>query len=74
LEDAGGVVMSKKKQQEFCVYAKSKEIVSVTITAENLDAAVAKAKEMKEHDFVEVLGECIDGSFELLGVQNTDWD
>ena len=46
--------------------------VGVKVVAKDLDEALLKAKELEESDFVEVLGEPIDGSFELTGIYTAE--
>jgi hypothetical protein len=56
------------KLKTFQVMAKCHRDVSVEIKAENLEDALVKAKELKDGDFVEVLGDYNDGSTEIYGV------
>lgn len=60
------------KQKSYQAQAKIRVLASVTVTAKDLDEALSKAKELRDEDFVEVLGEHLDGEFELSGVYITD--
>jgi hypothetical protein len=57
-----------KKLSSYSVYAKLTLEVSVSIKAESLADAVVQARELKELDFVDVLGEFCDGSLKVTGV------
>lgn len=64
--------MSKNKMKIYGVRAKCIQYVNVEIRAMNLDDALAKSKEMKECEFVQVNGEYWDGSFRITGVLEND--
>ena len=57
-----------KRMKEFTVGGKFTMWVELAIEAENLEDALAKARELRETDFVEPKGHYIDG--EYLGVVN----
>lgn len=61
-----------KKVYTYGVWAKTDHLINIEIKAESLEDAVAKSKELKEEDFVEVLGEYADGNFEITGVLRND--
>ena len=63
-----------QKTKEYQVYAVIHSWVSIGILAKDLDEAVAKSKNLEESDFVDTLGECIDGDFRIVGVQESDID
>lgn len=56
------------KQKTFMVMAKCYRDVSVEIKASSLEDALEEAKELKDSDFVDVLGSYNDGSTEVYGV------
>ena len=58
--------MSKHKR--FMVYAKVENQVGVEVSATSLSEASDKAQTLKDDDFVEVLGEELDGAFRVIGV------
>ena len=69
--------MSTKKnkvQKKFNVWANLRQTVSVEIVADSLEDALAKAKNLDEKVFVDVLGEYVDGNFEITGVLADDAD
>jgi hypothetical protein len=69
--------MSTKKnkvQKKFNVWANLRQTVSVEIVADSLEDALAKAKNLDEEVFVDVLGEYMDGEFEITGVLANDAD
>jgi hypothetical protein len=69
--------MSTKKnkvQRKFNVWANLRQTVSVEIVADSLEDALAKAKNLDEKVFVDVLGEYVDGNFEITGVLADDAD
>lgn len=57
-----------KTLKTFHVMAKLRLDCGVDIKAESIEDAVAKARLMKETDFVEVLGEYTDGETKIFGV------
>ena len=60
---------TRQKIKSYQAQARINLLVSVEISAENLDEALAKAKRLEETDFVEILGEYISNEgFELTGV------
>ena len=56
------------KLKSFIVQAKCERIVGLEIQAKDLDEALAKAKELKDDDFVEVFGEYQDGNTHISGI------
>jgi hypothetical protein len=60
-----------EKQKDFSIWAKTSVYSLVTIKAKDLEDALTKSKEMKDTDFVEVLGEYMDGDFKVTGVMET---
>jgi len=63
-----------KKLQTYCIQAKLSLIVSTEVSAHDLDEALAKSKEMNEDNFVEILGEYMDGNHTITGVYLSDLD
>jgi hypothetical protein len=60
--------MAASKAKTYIVYAISRNMISRNIFATGLDEALLKAKEMKESEFVNIVGECVDGDFWIQGV------
>jgi hypothetical protein len=56
----------------YQVYARLNLEVSVKIKAETLEEALKEARTMKEEDFVNILGEYLDGRMKVIGV-NQEW-
>jgi hypothetical protein len=56
------------KLKTYMVMAKCNRDVSVEIKAESLGDAVAKAGDLKDEDFVKVIGDYNDGSTIVYGV------
>lgn len=63
-----------KKLKTYCVQGQLKLMVSIEVSAHDLDEALAKSKEFNEDDFVDILGELIDGNFKITGVYVANWD
>jgi hypothetical protein len=62
------------KKQTFTIGAKIVLEVSITINASDFYEALSQSKELDEYDFVKILGEYMDGSFEVVGVsKDHDW-
>jgi len=59
---------NKDKLQTFYVSAKVLVDVNLPIKAMSLEDAITQSKELKETDFVNILGEYIDGSMSIQGV------
>jgi hypothetical protein len=57
-----------EKNKEYQVQAVVKTSVSVPVWAKTLEEAIEKSKGLKDDDFVEVIGEHIDGDFRITGV------
>lgn len=67
--------MAITKTRDFQVTARIVSIVSIDVTAESLEAAVAKSKDFDYDDFITVDGDLCDGSFQVVGVsQNESWN
>jgi adenosine deaminase len=62
----------KDKQKDFEVQAKLELLVSVTVSAKNLDEAIEKSKGFRETDFVDILGDYMDGNFYISGVYESN--
>jgi hypothetical protein len=60
--------MAANKLKKYTVYAISRNMISKEILATGLDEALLKAKELKESEFVDIVGECVDGDFWIQGV------
>ena len=60
--------MTSQRLNTFSVWAKLNLDVSIEIKAESLEDAVVRSKELKEHDFVEFLGDFNDGDMKITGV------
>lgn len=56
------------KLKRFMVQANCERTVSLEVLAKDLDEALVKAKELKDDDFVEVLGEYQDGNTHISGI------
>ena len=56
------------KLKTYTVYAKCEREVGLTVRAESLEEAIVKAKELDEDDFVEVIGDYLDGSTTISGI------
>jgi hypothetical protein len=65
-----------KKLETYCIQAVLKLMVTVEISAPDLDTALAKSKEFKEEDFVTILGDYMEGNMKITGVYaaRTDLD
>lgn len=57
-----------KKIKDFQVMAKLTLDISIPVSAKTIEEAVEKSKVLDEHDFVEILGEYMDGNYEITGV------
>jgi hypothetical protein len=68
------VAAKTQKTKTYTVHAVSKSLVYIDIQAKDLDEALAKAKDLGEKDFVDILGECVDGSFCIVGLNEADID
>jgi hypothetical protein len=60
------------KMIEFEVQAKLDLLVSTTVSAKSIEEALEKAKGLQETDFVEFLGDYIDGKFRVSGVYESN--
>lgn len=66
--------MSRVKQpKQFEVNAQLALAVTITIPADSLEDALAKSKELKTSDFVDVHGSFDDGEFVIAGVRRNSW-
>ena len=63
-----------KKAIEYTVYARYAAVLGVTIMASSLEEAREKAETLKSDSFLDVPGECIDNRFQIIGVQESDWN
>lgn len=63
--------MSTKKRKYFSVTARVVSINSIDITADSLEDAVTKSKELKSEQFVKDLGDALDGSFSIIQVSES---
>jgi hypothetical protein len=59
---------NKQKMKDYTVMAMSNELLTLSISARSLEEAFQKAQDLKEEDFMEILGECMDGEFHIAGV------
>lgn len=64
--------MSSKKLKEFNVQVKVDLTTDVTIRAENMADALARAGELDMSDVVEFSGDYIDGSVKVTGLFTID--
>jgi len=64
--------MAEVKRKKFRIQAVVKDIVEIEVIAESLDDALKLSKNVKAERFTKVLGEHIDGMFEVLGV-SSEW-
>jgi hypothetical protein len=60
--------MKKPTLKSFEIMAKVEVDCSITIDAASLEDALMKAKDLKEDDFVNIIGDWIDGSLDVYGV------
>ena len=60
--------MKKLQERSYQIQAEVRSIVCVQVDAVSLEEAVTKAKAFSAGDFVEYLGEHIDGDFRISGV------
>ncbi len=63
-----------KKLQTYCIQAKLNLMVSIEVSAHDLDEALAMSKEKEVSDFVDIHGDYIDGNMRVTGVYIADWD
>ena len=56
------------KNRSYEVQARLVLLVTQSITAESLEAAIVKSKDFKETDFVEIAGDLLDGTIRITGV------
>jgi hypothetical protein len=59
---------SKPKLRTYSIWARGTFEVSIEIDADSLDAALAKSKELKLEDFIEILGDHNDSSYRITGI------
>lgn len=64
---------SKSKLKRYSVYARVCVVVERELTAESLTSALEATKILKESQFVSYGGALMDGTFEVIGVQDADW-
>ena len=60
--------MNKDRQKDYTVQAKLDLVVSINISARSLEEALEKSKQLKVQDFVDILGDYIDGEMEITGM------
>ena len=60
--------MATTKNITYSVMAKLKLEVTVPVTAPSLEEAIAKARELKETDFVTIDGDYMDGDIKIIGL------
>lgn len=65
--------MSKKPLKQFEVNAQLAISATLTLPAESLEDALAKAKDLKIDDFVDVHGSHDDSTFVIAGVRRNSW-
>lgn len=58
----------KAKTRSFDVHARMNLLVSISISAQSLDEAVEASKKMAEEDFVDFIGDYVDGEFRISGI------
>ena len=56
-----------KTLEEFIITGKLDLLVDVTVSAESLEDAVQKSKELQVTDFIDFKGDYIDGRLEITG-------
>ena len=59
---------TNNKLKKFQITGRTVIISTVDVEAENFENAAVKAKELKEKDFVKVLGEYFDSSLRIITV------
>ena len=60
--------MATTKNITYNVIGKLKLEVIVPVTAPSLEEAIAKARELKETDFVTIDGDYMDGDIKIIGL------
>ena len=60
--------MATTKNITYNVIGKLKLEVAVPVTAPSLEEAIAKARELKETDFVTIDGDYMDGDIKIIGL------
>ena len=60
--------MATTKNITYNVIGKLKLEVTVPVTAPSLEEAIAKARELKETDFVTIDGDYMDGDIKIIGL------
>ncbi len=65
--------MAKKRTKTYSVSAVLKVWADVTVTADDLEGAVAASKNLDHSDFVKVLGDHVDSDLRIIGVSDSDW-
>jgi hypothetical protein len=68
------VADKSKKVETYCIQAQLKLMVSIEVSAHDLDEALAMSKDKDVQDFVEIQGDYIDGSHRVTGVYLASWD
>lgn len=68
-----GYIMAKKRAKTYSVSGLIKVWSDVRVSADDLEAAVAEARELIWSDFVKVHGEHIDSDLRIIGVADTNW-
>lgn len=61
-----------KKVKSFNVTAKLNITCNIDIKAESLEDAIEQARTLGETDFVDILGDFIDGNMYVIGVYDND--
>jgi hypothetical protein len=60
--------MAKGKRKTYTIMARLVLDVDVEVSAESLDEALAKSKDLDVHDFADIKGGYNDGSMNITGV------
>ena len=60
--------MSKERLTTYNIMADLKLTVSMMLEARSLEEAIIATKTLKERDFIDILGEFIDGELKITGV------
>lgn len=60
--------MSKEKNKKYAVQAKLSLSVCIETDGKNITEVLEKSKSLNESSFVKVLGDYLDGEFEITGI------
>lgn len=61
-------MLKKPQERSYQIQAEVRSVVCLQMDTVSLEEAITKAKDFKADDFVEYVGEHIDGDFRISGV------